>query len=261
MSSNLSRAIDALTDPGRREVLEQLGEGPRTAAQLASELAAPVPVLAEWLQTLQGAGLVAEDRTTALPTYQVNSKGVEELRDYLERIANLPSAEISGIPVGRHSPPQPDPNTHFLVRREIQIHRTPALAFQLFTAGMGDWWPLGRCHFGLSPAVTVVMEPRAGGRWYERGDDGSESPWGETLVFEPSHRVVLSWRVDSNWRYDPSVRTEVEVNFLADGQGDCLVRLEHRSLDQMGADALRLQQAFDSENGWSDLLRRFAEAI
>lgn len=258
VSSTLSRAIDALTDPGRREVLEQLGDGPRTAAQLATELAAPGPVLAEWLRTLQGAGLVAEDRTNPLPTYTVNSKGVEELRDYLERIANLPSAEISGIPVERRQ--GVDPDTHFLVRREVQIHRSQDQAFRLFTAGMGDWWPLGRCHFGLAPAVTIVMEPKAGGRWYERGDDGSEAPWGETLVFEPSRRVVLGWRVDSDWTYDPAVRSEIEVNFVAQGPSDCLIRLEHRSLEQMGPDAARLQRTFDSEDGWSDLLRRYVEA-
>ena len=258
VSSTLSRAIDALTDPGRREVLEQLIQGPRTAAQLATQLAAPAPVLSEWLETLRGAGLVAEDRSSPLPTYQVNSKGVEELRGYLERIANLPSAEISGVPVGRRSPQPLDPETHFLVRREIQLHRSQDEAFQLFTAGMGDWWPLGRCHFGQVAPVTVVLEPRTGGRWYERGEDGSESPWGETLVFEPSRRVVMSWRVDPDWHYDPAVRTEVEVTFVPDGPAACRVQLEHRSLEQLGADAARLQATFDAEDGWTELLRHFA---
>lgn len=260
MSSTLSRAIDALTDPGRREVLEQLGEGPRTAAQLANDLAAPGPILAEWLQTLQGAGLVAEDRTSQLPTYHVNSKGVEELRDYLERIANLPSAEISGVPVGRSAPQTVDPDAHFLVRREVKLHRSQEEAFRLFATEMGAWWPLGRRHFGMAPAVTIVLETKVGGRWYERGDDGSESPWGVTLLFEPSHRVVLGWRINADWQYDPAIRTEIEVNFIARGPSDCLIRLEHRGLEQRGASAARLQETFDSENGWSDLLRRFVDA-
>jgi len=260
VSSNLSRAIDALTDPGRREVLEQLGEGPHTVAQLATKLAAPGPVLAEWLETLRGAGLVAEDRSREQATYKVDSKGVEELRDYLERIANLPSAEISGVPVARSATVDSAPEAHFLVRREVTLPRSQTDAFRRFTTGMGDWWPLGRCHFGRAPAVTVVLEPRAGGRWYERGDDGSESPWGEALVYEPSRRVVLGWRVGPNWEYDPQIRSEIEVSFIADGTTGCRVQLEHRSLEQVGALAAQLQATFDSEGGWTNLLRRFADS-
>ncbi|HVB14885.1 MAG TPA: SRPBCC domain-containing protein [Candidatus Dormibacteraeota bacterium] len=260
MSSALSRAIDALTDPGRREVLDQLVEGPRSAAQLATELAAPEPVLAEWLATLAGAGLVGEDRSSLPTRYHVNGKGVEELRDYLERIANLPSAEISGVPVERHSPATAQSETRFLVHRELPLHCSQAEAFQRFTAGMGDWWPLGLHHFGRAPAVTVVMEPHAGGRWYERGDDGSEFPWGETLVFEPSRRVVLSWRVGSDWHYDPSVRTEIEIIFVADSPSACRLRLEHRCVDQIGDDAVRLLATFDGQDGWTELLRRYSEA-
>ncbi len=260
MSSNLTRAIEALTDPGRREVLEQLGGGPRTAAQLAAELAAPGPVLADWLQTLEGAGLVSEERTSQLSRYRVNSRGVEELRDYLERIANLPSAEIRGVPVARPSLTVASAEATFLVRRELQLHCSQDRAFRLFTSEMGGWWPLGRCHFGVAPAVTIVVEPRTGGRWYERGDDGSASPWGEILAFEPPGRVVLGWRVDSTWRYDPEIRTEVEVNFIAQGSADCVVRLEHRSQGHLGSEGARLQATFDSEEGWSGLLRRFAEA-
>lgn len=256
MASTLSLAIEALSDPGRREVLERLGEGPRTAAELASQLAAPIPVLVEWLATLQGAGLVAEDRSHQQLAYRVNSKGVEELRDYLERIANLPSADVSGVAVGRRS----DPEARFLVRREVNVRTSPERAFDRFTAGMGDWWPLGSCHFGVAAAVTIVMEPHPGGRWYERGEDGCESPWGETLVFEPSERVVLSWRVGPDWKYDPAVRTEIEVRFSSTSGGGSRVQLEHRCVDQIGDDAQRLQATFDGEEGWTDLLRRFVEA-
>ncbi|MGC1184071.1 MAG: SRPBCC domain-containing protein [Candidatus Dormiibacterota bacterium] len=260
MASTLSRAIDALADPGRREVLERLGDGPRTAAELATQLAAPVPVLVDWLSTLQGAGLVTEDRSHRQLAYRVNSKGVGELRDYLERIANLPSAEVSGVPVGRRAEVNSDPEARFLVRREVTLRISPERAFNLFTAGMGDWWPLGRCHFGVAAAVTIVMEPKPAGRWYERGDDGSESPWGEVLVFEPVQRVVLGWRVSSDWKYDPAVRSEIEVRFRPTAEGGVLVELEHRCVEQIGDHAQLLQATFDGDDGWTDLLRRFVEA-
>ncbi|MGH7698772.1 MAG: ArsR/SmtB family transcription factor, partial [Candidatus Dormibacteria bacterium] len=60
MASALTRALDALTDPGRREVLENLARGPCTVAELALRLAAPASVLHQWLGALREAGLVAE---------------------------------------------------------------------------------------------------------------------------------------------------------------------------------------------------------
>jgi len=259
VASSLTLALDALTDPGRREVLEQLAAGPRTAAQLATELAAPGPVLAEWLETLRGAGLVAEDCSRASTIYQVSSKGVEELRDYLERIANLPSAEVKGLPVNRHLAEIIELDARFLVHRIVPVHCDQVRAFQLFTLGMGTWWPLGRRHFSEVPAVTVILEPGMGGRWFERGDDGSESPWGTVLVWEPPRRVVLNWRVGPDWRYDPGLRSEVEVTFIPEGLDSCEVQLEHRSLEQVGQQAARLQATFDAEDGWTELLQRFSE--
>ncbi|MGH7759534.1 MAG: SRPBCC domain-containing protein [Candidatus Dormibacteria bacterium] len=253
MASALSRALDALTDPGRREVLENLAAGPRSVAELSTRLAAPGPVLDQWLGTLREAGLVAEVPGSASASYQIDLHGVEELRDYLERLANLPSAEISGVPVER---PQPED----VVRGTVGVHQVQEQAFQLFTTGMGSWWPLGRCHLGRTPAVTVVLEPRVGGRWYERGDDGSITPWGEVMIWEEPERIVLTWRLSADWSYSPWVRTEVEVRFIPEGPFGCRVEVEHGDLAQVGAEANRLQGVLGGSEGWSAILRRFADA-
>jgi uncharacterized protein YndB with AHSA1/START domain len=142
------------------------------------------------------------------------------------------------------------------VRRTIRVKAAPARAFDVFTSAMGRWWP--REHsINKSPLQAVIVEPRAGGRWYERGEDGSECQWGRVLTWEPPSRVVFAWQINGQWQYDPSFETEVEVKFIADGTGT-RVELEHRNLERFGDQAETIRAAFESPEGWNTTLARFA---
>ncbi len=119
------------------------------------------------------------------------------------------------------------------VRRSVTLKADPARAFEVFAAGMDRWWP--RTHsVGSSPQRRVVLEPVAGGRWYEIGEDGSECLWGKVLAYEPPARLLLAWQIDVDWRYDPSLVTEVEVRFTPLAEGGTRVDLEHRDLERFG---------------------------
>src|SRR5438128_12538713 len=60
------------------------------------------------------------------------------------------------------------------VRKSIRVNANQAHAFEVFTSGLGRWWP--RTHtIGKPPMQTAVLEPRLGGRWYELSEDGSQA--------------------------------------------------------------------------------------
>lgn len=146
------------------------------------------------------------------------------------------------------------------VRKVVSVQAPPVVAWRVFTEKMGAWWPLATHKIGKAKAVDAVIEPRAGGRWYERGDDGSTCDWGRVLSWEPHSRLVLSWDISADWQPDPTLNTEIEVRFMPEGQNGTRVELEHRHLDRYGARRDQMRDVFDSERGWGNLLAAFARA-
>jgi uncharacterized protein YndB with AHSA1/START domain len=146
------------------------------------------------------------------------------------------------------------------VRKVVDVQAPPAVAWRVFTEKMGTWWPLATHKIGKATAVDAVIEPRVGGRWYERGEDGSTCDWGRVLSWEPHTRLVLSWEISGDWQHDPNLKTEVEVRFIAEGKDRTRVELEHRHLDRYGARRDQMRGIFDSEGGWTGLLASFARA-
>jgi uncharacterized protein YndB with AHSA1/START domain len=133
-------------------------------------------------------------------------------------------------------------------------------AFRVFTASFDTWWPR-QYHIGQADMAEAFLEPRVGGRWYERGVDGSECDWGRVLAWEPPHRLVVTWQINGEWQYDPDPEhaSEIEVRFAADGPDKTVVELEHRLLERLvGGQALR--DGIGQGGGWSSILERFAQA-
>ncbi len=150
-----------------------------------------------------------------------------------------------------------DPNC---VRKTIGVQAPPEIAWRVFTEKMGTWWPLAHYKIGKATAVDAVVEAHVGGRWYERGDDGSTCQWGSVLAWEPHSRLVLSWDITADWQYDPALKTEIEIRFIDDGQGGTPVELEHRRLDRYGARRDEMRHVFETGGDWGRLLGMFAEA-
>jgi hypothetical protein len=144
------------------------------------------------------------------------------------------------------------------VRRSVSVPLSPERAFELFTARMTEFWPAEHS-IGTSAIAEVVVEPRVGGRWYERGVDGAECDWGRVAEWEPPDKVVLLWQIGANWKFDPDLTTEVELTFTAEEPGRTRVDLRHRHLERYGDQAEQMRAVFDSPGGWPGTLAAFAE--
>jgi uncharacterized protein YndB with AHSA1/START domain len=147
------------------------------------------------------------------------------------------------------------------VTRTVTVEATRERAFTVFTEKFFTWWPAGH-HIGDAELADAVIEPVAGGRWYERGTDGVECDWGQVLAYEPPARVLLSWHLQADWSYDPDPAraSEVEVRFVEEAPGRTRVELEHRHIERH-ADHERVRTGVDSPGGWAGILVTYAEAV
>jgi uncharacterized protein YndB with AHSA1/START domain len=145
------------------------------------------------------------------------------------------------------------------IKKSVVVNVSQQRAFEVFTTGIDSWWPRSH-HIGESPLEESIIEPRQDGRWYGRSVDGSESPAGRVLVWEPPGRLVLAWQITGEWRYDPDLVTEVEVHFIPEAPDRTRVELEHRNLDRFGKHGAEMRATFTSDGGWTGLLPMFAAA-
>ena len=67
--------------------------------------------------------------------------------------------------------------------------------------------------------------------------------------------------LDADWQYDPTLKTEIEVRFVAEGKNSTRVELEHRHLDRYGARRAEMRRIFDTGGDWGKVLQLFARAV
>jgi uncharacterized protein YndB with AHSA1/START domain len=142
------------------------------------------------------------------------------------------------------------------IRRRMTVACPPDRAFEVFTTGMGTWWPLETHSIAVDQeldqrATDLAVEPsRRGGprRWL------SASLGGDRAV-DPPRRVVYRWKPNDL----PTPPTEIEVRFDGDG-GATAIELEHRGWDGLGSYAERLHPLYASEGGWTMVLSRYRDA-
>src|SRR5579859_6237203 len=142
------------------------------------------------------------------------------------------------------------------VFKSVRVKAPIERAFGVFVEQMETWWPATH-HIGNTPFEAIFIEPRVGGRWFERNARGETCDWGTVLAWDPPHMVRLSWHVgpghDSpDWvaDMDPAKASEVEVRFTAVDAGTTIVELVHSHLERHGEGWEQLRALFDGPGAW-----------
>jgi hypothetical protein len=154
-----------------------------------------------------------------------------------------------------------------VVRRSVTVEAPIERAFAVFTEGYVTWAPKEH-HLGEADLADVILEPRVGGRWFERGTDGVECDWGQVLAWDPPDHVAMSWHIGSldggeKWGYDPDPThaSRIDVRFTALGPSTTRVDLEHSELERHGEYWQETSLGVAGPNGWELTLSLYAKAI
>ncbi|MDP9393088.1 MAG: metalloregulator ArsR/SmtB family transcription factor [Actinomycetota bacterium] len=78
-------SLDALGDPTRRAIFEQLADRPRAVGDLAAELPISRPAVSQHLKVLKDAGLVTDRAAGTRRIYSVDPQGIAAVRAYFDR--------------------------------------------------------------------------------------------------------------------------------------------------------------------------------
>jgi uncharacterized protein YndB with AHSA1/START domain/uncharacterized protein YciI len=135
------------------------------------------------------------------------------------------------------------------IRREVRVDADPATAFEVFTSGIGQWWPLDSYSvYGSGGSVNFVN-----GELIERSATGEVAAWGTVTKWDPPSVLAFTWHPGS----DEHRASRVEVTFTPlDSQ--TLIILEHAGWEVFD-DPEGARDEYD--HGWPRVLHRYEEEI
>ncbi len=140
------------------------------------------------------------------------------------------------------------------LRFTLDVGCSAAHAFSVWTSGIGTWWPADHTVTG-EPGLAVVLEPRVGGRIFERTAGGDEHDWGEVTVWNPPSRLEYLWYL----RADRADATDVAISFVPDGERRTRVEIVHSGWERLGTGGGAWRDR--NHQGWSTLFPHYVAAV
>ena len=135
------------------------------------------------------------------------------------------------------------------IRREVLVDADPTTAFDVFTAGIGRWWPIAELSVHGAGATVAFVD----GHIVEHSPEAVESVWGTVTRWEPSVAVAFTWHPG----HEPERAGQVEVTFTAT-EGGTLVTLEHSGWEKF-EDPRAARDEYD--RGWPKVLDLYRDHV
>jgi hypothetical protein len=122
--------------------------------------------------------------------------------------------------------------------------------FRTWTERIDRWWPATHSESGDAD-LTVHLEPKLGGRLFERTAAGVEHEWGEVTLWEPPRRFGYLWHI----RRAREESTDVVVSFEPLAPSRTRVDIHQASWERVGSDAPTWRDR--NEGAWTSLFPHF----
>jgi uncharacterized protein YndB with AHSA1/START domain len=142
------------------------------------------------------------------------------------------------------------------VKKELVINASQQTAFKVFIEQIHLWWPRSH-HTGSADMTGTVIEQKVNGRWYSTHADNTEADIGYVMQYDPYDLLVLAWQLDGDFKCDPTLVTEVVVEFIAEGPQTTLVKFEHQNLHKLNND----KTALSMNEGWGMILNLYKQQL
>ena len=241
----------ALADPTRRRILDLLRQRPLITGEIAAQFPISRIAVMRHLEVLGEAGLVASRKRGRERWHYLNAVPLQRLqRRWAEPVAAGFASTLlrlqDTIETGdRHMEPiQPTID----LAQDIEIDGTPAAVFDALTKDIGGWWGHP---FVTARATSLALDPRLGGLFTERWDNG-----GQVIA------SVTAWAQDEHLQLTGSFHMGAGVGVatfdLAESATGTLLQFSFRAIGVMDAEA-----AGAMSRAWAELagtrLKRLVE--
>ena len=143
------------------------------------------------------------------------------------------------------------------VRAAVNVAVSPERAWEVFTAGIADWWPVAThsvAAFEDDVPERLVLEPHEGGEIYELFG-GVKRHWARIHTWQPPRTLGYTWRVNPD-----NPPSDVVVTFTP-VDGGTRVEVVHSGWEAYGENRDQLRASYGGEGGWARVLAAFSEAV